>query len=337
MKKKKQDYITEIFESSKKYDCHLHAVTSELCFEDERVEQEGAKENENVSKNSEKKPFIPDFEFATGVSRVLDDDLSARVRQRARDWIGLNFDKFPGATPVSMSRDNIRLLSEDFLVSWKADGTRYLMVILGRDQVYCIGTACHVFYIEGLTFPKSVDLGDHLTDVLLDGEMVLDIIDGEKVPRYKEYTFTNLLNYRFMIFDIILIGEEQVGNYDFRTRYPFIQKKIVAPRQEAIDKELIDDKKEPFLISVKEYFDIGKTIHLVDNGAFLSKVAHKTDGLIFQRASGKKPYYRHGRHRKWTDLSILKWKPKELISIDFKLKLRTLNQSQTQGYNFDKK
>jgi mRNA-capping enzyme len=172
MNKKKQDYITEIFESSKKYDCHFHAVTSEVCLEDEGFEQEGAKENENVLKNKENKPFIPDFEFATGVSCVLDDDLSARVRQRARDWIGLNFDKFPGATPVSMSRDNIRLLYEDFLVSWKADGTRYLMVILGRDQVYCIGTACDVFHIGGLTFPKSADLGDHLTDVLLDGEMI---------------------------------------------------------------------------------------------------------------------------------------------------------------------
>ena len=265
MNKKKQDYITEIFESSKKYDCHLHAVISEVCLEDEGVEQEGAKENENVLKNQENKPFIPDFEFATGVSCVLDDDLSARVRQRARDWIGLNFDKFPGATPVSMSRDNIRLLYEDFLVSWKADGTRYLMVILGRDQVYCIGTACDVFHIGGLTFPKSADLGDHLTDVLLDGEMVLDIIDGEKVPKYKEYTLTNLLSYRFMIFDIIQIGDERVGNNDFRTRHPLIQKKIIAPRQEAIDKELIDDKTEPFLLGVKEYFDIGKTMHLVYN------------------------------------------------------------------------
>ncbi|CBY24148.1 unnamed protein product [Oikopleura dioica] len=193
----------------------------------------------------------------------------------------------------------------------------------GSLILHCIGTACDVFLIEGLTFPRANSLDDHFTNVLLDGEMVLDLIDGEKVPR-------------FLVFDVIQVGNERVGDYDFRTRSLFLQKRIFGPRQEAIEKGLINEQKQPFLLSQKESFEIGNTKHLVENGAFLSKIAHKTDGLIFQRASGKKAYYRNGRHRNWNNSSILKWKPQELNSIDFKLKLQydahqTQNLSKTQA------
>lgn len=43
---------------------------------------------------------------------------------------------FPGSQPVSLDNDNIRLLQErPYKVSWKADGTRYMMLIDGKDQV----------------------------------------------------------------------------------------------------------------------------------------------------------------------------------------------------------
>ncbi len=43
---------------------------------------------------------------------------------------------FPGAQPVSMDRENLRYLEEmPYKVSWKADGTRYMMLIDGKDQV----------------------------------------------------------------------------------------------------------------------------------------------------------------------------------------------------------
>ena len=43
---------------------------------------------------------------------------------------------FPGSQPVSLDRDRIRLLGEKpYRVSWKADGTRYMMLIAGKDEV----------------------------------------------------------------------------------------------------------------------------------------------------------------------------------------------------------
>ena len=51
---------------------------------------------------------------------------------------------------------------------------------LGRDQVFMIDRDNAVFKISGLTFPKRKDPTGHLSETLLDGEMVLDEVDGQK-------------------------------------------------------------------------------------------------------------------------------------------------------------
>ena len=48
----------------------------------------------------------------------------------------------------------------------------------------------------------------------------------------------------------------------------------------------------------------------------MKQVAHETDGLIFQ-PSDKEDFYTPGRNE-----DILKWKPPELNSIDFKLRVQ---------------
>jgi len=74
---------------------------------------------------------------------------------------------------------------------------------------------------------------------------------------------------------------------------------------------------EPFSVRFKDFFDIEKSAHLLEeDGTFLSQVAHETDGLIFQPASTT-DVYKTGRND-----DILKWKPPELNSIDFKLKIQ---------------
>ena len=50
---------------------------------------------------------------------------------------------FPGSQPVSLDRDRIRLLGEKpYRVSWKADGTRYMMLIAGKDEVNRLDFFC---------------------------------------------------------------------------------------------------------------------------------------------------------------------------------------------------
>ena len=56
--------------------------------------------------------------------------------QRACEW---SKGGFPGSQPVSMDRQNLALLAEKpYKVSWKADGTRYMMLIDGKDEVYFV-------------------------------------------------------------------------------------------------------------------------------------------------------------------------------------------------------
>ena len=147
--------------------------------------------------------------------------------------------KFGGAQPVSMTRENILFLRQKkYKVSWKADGTRYIMAILGPDQVFMIDRDNAVFKISNVKFPKRKDLNLHLSDVLVDGEMVLDEVNGEKFPRY-------------LIYDIIRYGDNKVGKIPFSMRLHCIENELIKPRNVAIQKGLIDKKREPFGIRLK--------------------------------------------------------------------------------------
>ena len=99
-----------------------------------------------------------------------DPDEIARVRletQRILDWNGAGF---PGAQPVSMAYNNYEMLAKNkYMVSWKADGTRYLMYINGRDKVYMLDRDNSVFRVKNLFFPHRKDMDKHLMSTLLDG------------------------------------------------------------------------------------------------------------------------------------------------------------------------
>jgi mRNA-capping enzyme len=77
---------------------------------------------------------------------------------------------FPGSQPVSMDRNNLRLLHEKpYMVSWKADGTRYLMLIDGPGEIYFIDRDNCVFQAPGVTFPYRKNPEAHIFDTLVDG------------------------------------------------------------------------------------------------------------------------------------------------------------------------
>jgi len=82
----------------------------------------------------------------------------------------LNRTGFPGSQPVSMDVNNLKFLAEKpYMVSWKADGTRYLMLIDGPQEIYFIDRDNCVFQAPGVTFPCRKDLHAHITDTLVDG------------------------------------------------------------------------------------------------------------------------------------------------------------------------
>ncbi|CAF1402650.1 unnamed protein product [Rotaria sordida] len=215
--------------------------------------------------------------------------------QRMCEW---NRQGFPGSQPVSMDITNyMTIVQSPYMVSWKADGTRYMMLIEDANKIYMFDRDNNVFEITHLRFPKDSDCAHHLTNTLLDGELVIDNVEGKKVPRY-------------LIYDIIVYENENVGKKTFKERLDIIRRLIVDVRNKAISKGLIDRSFDPFSIRNKDFWDLS-TVHKLVGPKFQAQIAHEVDGLIFQPELD--PYI-PGRSPR-----VLKWK--EDNTIDFRLKI----------------
>lgn len=245
--------------------------------------------------------------FMAGVPGVAHYTLQpklATIQKKVQRAVGWTKGGFPGAQPVSMDRRNINFLTEKpYKVSWKADGTRYMMLVDGEDEVYFIDRDNCVYQVSGLTFLHRKHQDRHIQDTVMDGEMVIDTVDGVSYPR-------------FLIYDIIRYEGNEVGKCDFGTRLLCIEKEIVGARNNYITQGVINKTREPFSIRKKDFWDIGDTYKLL-RPEFTANLAHEPDGLIFQPA-GNSPIneYKGGR-----DDEILKWKPASMNSVDFKLQI----------------
>ncbi|KAM9704186.1 mRNA-capping enzyme [Menidia menidia] len=234
-----------------------------------------------------------------GVTQVTTQPKLGEVQRMCQEMAEWDKSGFPGAQPVSMDRQNIRFLEQHpYKVSWKADGTRYMMLINGRNEVYMIDRDNTIFHMANLEFPFRKDPSIHLSHTLLDGEMIIDKVNGQPVPRY-------------LIYDIIKFNRQPVGQCDFNIRLLCIEKEIISPRMEKMKTGQIDKTKEPFSVRNKPFFDIHASRKLLE-GSFTSQVSHEVDGLIFQPC---------GRYKPGRCDDILKWKPPNLNSVDFRLKI----------------
>lgn len=198
-----------------------------------------------------------------------------------------------------MDRNNLRFLhTKPYMVSWKADGTRYMMLIKDKDEVYFFDRDNSCFKINNLVF-LTRDLKGHLKNTLLDGEMVIDKVKNLSIPR-------------FLVYDIVVSEDENVGMKSFVERLGIIRHKIIEPRHEAMRQGLIRKEGEPFSIRNKDFWDTQQA-HSLLSEKFARQLSHEPDGLIFQP---KLEPYVCGRCDE-----VLKWKPSEQNSVDFQLKI----------------
>ncbi|OQR79899.1 mRNA-capping enzyme-like [Tropilaelaps mercedesae] len=243
-------------------------------------------------------------EFMSGIPgvRFVDNPIEAsEIQKMAAEMTGFRGSGFPGSQPVSMDMDNlVNLKMGHHVVSWKADGTRYMMVIAGRDSVYFLDRDNAVFKVDGIVFPRRKRPNEHLSRTLLDGEMVIDVHQGRNVPRY-------------LIYDIVFFEEfRSIREAPFSVRVQCINREIIGERRNAYEQRLINLDSEPFRVRIKQFYDVTATEKFFGE-KFRSQVSHEVDGLIFQPS--EKPY-KAGQ----CDY-ILKWKPPELNTIDFRLKV----------------
>ena len=182
------------------------------------------------------------------------------------------------------------------------------MLVIGENQVYMVDRDNNIFKIPAVKFLFSRDLQQHLadsskplthlTDTLLDGEMVLDKDGPRSIPRY-------------LIYDILTLNGKYVGDHNHDVRLKIIQAEVVEPRRLAITKNLIDRQAEPFGIRNKDFWGLSaKRLHWL-LAKYMPTLAHGNDGVILSALM--KPY------TIGTTNELLKWKPGNLNSVDFLL------------------
>lgn len=310
----KQDYIKELY---KRYDDEEDATDApplpDWCYEEEEEEAEYENGNEDMPdgemgetsrKKRRQEDIKLDAEFmkdVPGVELMTERNRVNALREMTQNMCQFKKGGFPGAQPVSMDRQNIELLHQKpYRVSWKADGTRYMMLIQQKREIFFFDRDNSVFKVDNyLTFPHEKDLTKHLKNTLLDGEMVIDRVQGKKVPRY-------------LVYDMICYEGEDFSKKTFDERLAAVTRFIIAPRHEAMKRGIINREREPFSVRKKDFWPITQAASLL-GPKFAQQLSHKPDGLIFQPVL--EPYC-GGRCD-----DILKWKPAHLNSVDFLLKI----------------
>ena len=219
---------------------------------------------------------------------------------------------FPGSQPVSLARSNAGLLANlPYMVSWKADGTRYLMLLM-HGGAYLIDRAARVRRCQ-LRLPaphRHGQMNDYMHHgVLLDGEMVVD----SKIPRGPP------ADRRFLVYDCCTLGDEDKlveasgvprKEAPFLERWNAVENAIYGPKKmyEAKVVAKYFGAAEPFRLRRKDFWGVERAAWLLYE--FIPRqLLHPSDGLIFQPQD--EPYVAR------TSEHLLKWKDPRLNSVDF--------------------
>jgi mRNA-capping enzyme len=237
--------------------------------------------------------------------------------------------EFPGAQPVSLMRDDVRRSlcdpAQDYRVSWKADGTRYLLLLL-HGGAYLLNRAARVRRVQ-LRFPGAECEGGKahkplrtLDYTLLDGEMVVDTLPGEPGRQVRRFLAYDLCSYRR---DSPDPGTGQLTQLlcgcAWRERVAVLADKVVRPKrlyEEASGPGRYRADAEPFRVRVKDFYPLERAGWVLSK--WMPTLTHQSDGLVFQ--SGSAPYVGH------TDERLFKWKFPEMNTVDF-LVLRDPNDA----------
>ncbi|CAD6251571.1 unnamed protein product [Miscanthus lutarioriparius] len=105
--------------------------------------------------------------------------------------------QFPGSHPVSLNSDNLQLLRQRYyFATWKADGTRYMMLIMRYGCFLIDRNFC--FRRVQMRFPHRSLEGLHDRTLIDDGEMIIDMVPDSGLKRsrwaYKVHVATRFIN-----------------------------------------------------------------------------------------------------------------------------------------------
>ena len=218
--------------------------------------------------------------------------------------------------PVN-ERSNIPNIRNNYTVTEKADGQRFMMFISSNGKIYFINNSMNVVFTGAVTKNK---------------EIYNTLIDGESVLHDKHGKFINL----YAAFDIYFINKRDVRSLGFVPRktednpsdFRLILLKTVIRKLSA--ESVVDDDVSPVRFECKKFYPTSPTEDIFSACSnILEKEAdglfeYNTDGLIFTPASmgvGADQIGKVGSlHKTITWDYSFKWKPAKYNTIDFLVK-----------------
>lgn len=180
------------------------------------------------------------------------------------------------------------------------DGSEEACFLIDRKNNYYLVPGLH-FPRPGLTKEHGPDFASFHTDSILDGELLYDNYPGgNRVLKY-------------LVFDCLVLDGQNLTNRTLDKRLAFFHEGILEPYNKLWERFRADCEQNFKFRVQKKDTQRGYGIAMMFEHV-IPQLKHGSDGLIF---TCRETPYIFG-----TDENILKWKPAEENSIDFKLDLR---------------
>ena len=241
-------------------------------------------------------PEIPGTRAQGDLLRMLQREVAALL---SRDSL-----RFPGAQPVSFAARHLHeLKQQDYYVCEKSDGIRCLMYLTqednGRELTYLIDRKNDYYWVENLHFPLPDSEQAFHINTLIDGELVNDREpDGSTQLRY-------------LVFDCLTLDGGPLLHRTLDKRLAYYRDKVFEPYRNLYIKYPDEKQFLPFVVEFKKMEKAYACEMLFRS--ILPSLPHGNDGLIFT--------CRNTPYKPGTDPNILKWKPANENSVDFRLEL----------------
>lgn len=171
----------------------------------------------------------------------------------------------------------------------------------GKEVTYLIDRRNDFWYVPGLHFPMPGDdtyQGFH-ENTLIDGELVLDKDSHHQISA------------KYLVFDCLVLDGSPLMHRTLDKRLAYFKERVFDPYKTLYKTFPQEIQYLPFVVELKAMqFAYGTAMMFKE---ILPKLPHGNDGLIF---TCRNTPYKHG-----TDPHILKWKPEDENSVDFRLSM----------------
>ncbi|KAJ3213282.1 Dcp1p-Dcp2p decapping enzyme complex alpha subunit, partial [Clydaea vesicula] len=183
-----------------------------------------------------------------------------------------------------------------------ADGLRVLLftnIIENQPETFLIDRR-NDYYSVNFFLPSPEDIENKFLDnTLLDAEIVIDVEEDNK------HTL------RLLLFDCIIYESNNLSGKPYTSRLGRLTNFVIGPFKKKLEKDKDYARKLPFQMDLKKlHLSYGLAMVFEE----IPKLKHKSDGIIFTSSVG--PYVGG------TCDKILKWKPSDENTVDFKVEIK---------------